>query len=424
MTDTARPSGSGTARFQPVLLGTDQGTYALARAFHEQYGVRSVVVSRGVTGAIANSRILRLVHTGDDSGRAELVAALMREGRALKAADPDLVLLLMCNADAHVELVADHAEELSELYAYPYLTAQKLEQCADKQRFAEVCERVGLATPRTSVVRFAGADEPGWAPEEVDVTFPVVAKPSNSAEVENLHFPGKQKVYYLESLLEWERTVQVLRDGGFRGDYLVQELITGDDTHQYSIVAYVDGSGRMTAVATAQVLLGEHDPMMVGNPVAMITTPMPELMDAAERILTEMGYRGFANIDAKRDSRTGTLHFMEMNARMGRNSFYATAAGADIAGALVDDVVHHVEREPRRATKEVLYSIVSPLMLPRYVRDPALRRRVLAAARRGTVHPLLYERGNLRRRAYVAAQRLNHVLKFARFYPRVSESGF
>lgn len=423
MTDTAR-NGSGTTRFQPVLLGTDQGTYALARAFHEQYGVQSVVVSRGVSGAIANSRILRYVQTGEGSGRAELVEALIREGRALKAQDPDLTLVLMCNADAHVELVAEHAEELRELYAYPYLSPEKLAQCADKAQFAEACERVGLDTPRTTVVHFAGADEPGWEPEPVEVTFPVVAKPANSADVENMHFPGKQKVYFLQTPQEWEQTVEVLRKGGFRGDFLVQELITGDDTHQYSIVAYVDRSGRMTAVATAQVLLGEHDPMMVGNPVAMVTTPMPELMDAAERILGEIGYWGFANIDAKRDSRTGTLHFMEMNARMGRNSFYATAAGADIVGALVDDVVHHVERQPRRATKEVLYSIVSPLMLPRYVRDPALRRRVLAAARRGTVHPLLYERGNLRRRAYVAAQRLNHVLKFARFYPRVSESGF
>ena len=81
-------------------------------------------------------------------------------------------------------------------------------------------------------------------------------------------------------------------------------------------------------------------------------------------------------------------------------------------------------QEPVRGTEEVLYSIVSPLVLPYYVRDPALRRRVLAAARRQVVHPLLYERGNWRRRAYVAANRLNHAKKLATFYRRPSASGF
>jgi D-aspartate ligase len=410
--------------FQPVLLGTDQGTYALARAFHEQYGVRSVIVSRGRSGAISHSRILDLVHTGDDSDRADLVAALLREGRERKERAPEVPLVLMYNSDSHVELVSEHAEELSQFYEFPYLGPEKLAQVADKSHFAQICERLGLATPRTSVVRFAGADDPSWVPDPVDVTFPVVAKPANSADLENMRFPGVRKVWFLDTPQEWEDTVRVLREGGFRHDFLVQELIPGDDTHQYSAVAYVDRSGRVTALATAQVLLGEHDPMTIGNPVAMITTPLPEMMDAAERILTEVGYWGFANVDAKRDPRTGTLYFMEMNARMGRNSFYATAAGADIVGALVDDVVRGVEREPRRGTHEVLYSIVSPLMLPYYVRDRSLRRTVVAAARRGIVHPLLYERRNLRRQGYVAAQRLNHVRKFAKHYPRLSETGF
>ncbi|WP_149814514.1 hypothetical protein [Serinicoccus marinus] len=231
-------------------------------------------------------------------------------------------------------------------------------------------------------------------------------------------------MWFLQTPDEWDDLVRTLRDGGVRQDFLVQEHIPGDDTHQLSIVAYVDRTGRMTACATAQVLLGEHDPTTIGNPIAMITTPMHDLMDAAEQILGAVDYWGFANIDAKRDPRTGTIYYMEVNPRMGRNSFYATAAGADLAGAVVDDVVRGVEREPVRGTEEVLYSIVSPLVLPYYVRDAALRRRVLAAARRKVVHPLLYERGNWRRRAYVAANRLNHAKKLATFYRRPSASGF
>lgn len=417
------PRTTGTT-FHPVLLGTDQGTYGLARALHETYGVTTTIVSRGSSGSIANSRILRTVQTGADTARAELLETLLAEGRRQKAQHPDVPLLLTGNSDSHIEMVSLHAEELARYYEFSHLSPEVLEQVADKVHFAQICQRLGLATPATSVVPFAGAHDTDWCPAPVEVSFPVVAKPANSARFENLSFAGRQKVWFLQNRQEWEDLVQVLRDGGFRADMLVQEHIPGDDTHQLSIVAYVDRSRRVTALATAQVLLGEHDPLTVGNPVAMITTPMPELMDAAEKILGEVDYWGFANIDAKRDPRTGTIYYMEVNPRMGRNSFYATASGADIAGALIDDVIRHKRREPRRGTREILYSIVSPLVLPYYVRDKALRRRVLAAARREVVHPLLYERGNWRRRGYVLANRANHVRKLARFYPRPNATGF
>jgi hypothetical protein len=35
---TAGSTGAADAPVHPVLLGTDQGIYALARAFHESYG--------------------------------------------------------------------------------------------------------------------------------------------------------------------------------------------------------------------------------------------------------------------------------------------------------------------------------------------------------------------------------------------------
>ncbi|OLT18390.1 hypothetical protein BJF80_15425 [Serinicoccus sp. CUA-874] len=418
------PSPAPDVAFRPVFLGTDPGTYGLARALHESYGVETTLVSRGQTGAIAHSRILRPVEAGHDTGRAQLLATLLAEGRAAKERDPDVTLVLGCNSDSHTDLIAQHAEELSASFAFPRMSPETLEQIADKHQFGQICERLGLPTPRTTVVHFGDADQPGWTPEPIEITYPVVAKPANSAHFENLKFPGAQKVWFLQSPQEWQELVKVLVSGGVRQDFLVQEHIPGDDTHQLSIVAYVDRTGRMTACATAQVLLGEHDPTTIGNPIAMITTPMHDLMDAAEQILGAVDYWGFANIDAKRDPRTGTIYYMEVNPRMGRNSFYATAAGADLAGAVVDDLVRGVEREPVRGTEEVLYSIVSPLVLPYYVRDAALRRRVLAAARRKVVHPLLYERGNWRRRAYVAANRLNHAKKLATFYRRPSASGF
>ena len=44
-----------------------------------------------------------------------------------------------------------------------------------------------------------------------------------------------------------------------------------------SITAYVDSHGKVTLIGSARVLLEDHAPTMIGNPVAMITEDFPQL---------------------------------------------------------------------------------------------------------------------------------------------------
>ena len=44
--------------FLPVLLASDINVYSMARAFHEEYGIKSLVVARSSSNIIANSKIL------------------------------------------------------------------------------------------------------------------------------------------------------------------------------------------------------------------------------------------------------------------------------------------------------------------------------------------------------------------------------
>ena len=59
-----------------------------------------------------------------------------------------------------------------------------------------------------------------------------------------------------------------------------------------SITAYVDSRGEVTLIGSARVLLEDHAPTMIGNPVAMITENFPALWKDACTLLTENGYRG------------------------------------------------------------------------------------------------------------------------------------
>ena len=45
-------------QFQPVLLGSDINVYGMARSFHQEYGVTSVAIGKGILGPCTASKIV------------------------------------------------------------------------------------------------------------------------------------------------------------------------------------------------------------------------------------------------------------------------------------------------------------------------------------------------------------------------------
>lgn len=415
----------GGRRFQPVILGADIGVYALARGFHEQFGARSVVVSLTLTGPVAHSTILENVVLGADATPERILEALEEVAARFADEDPAPQLLLLANTDWLVRFLVENRTRLERSYTVPFLSADLLARLADKARFAQLCDELGIDTPRTIVQDFAHADDAAWEPAPVDLPFPVIAKAANSADYERLSFPGKKKVYQVDDAAQLDELWRTLVAAGFRGRFVVQEMIPGDDTQMRSITCYVDTRGTVTLSCCAHVLLEEHTPSGLGNPAAMITGRFDRMLEQATRLLTHIGYVGFANFDVKVDPRDGTAKFFEVNPRIGRNNHYVTAAGANPSRFLVADHVDGAALEPVVVDTEVLYSIVPHRLLRRYVLDPALRAKVdgLVRARR-TAHPLRYRAETRpRRRAYVLAAALNQVRKFRRYYPEVTSTG-
>ncbi len=418
----------GGRAFQPVILGADIGVYALARAFHEGYGARSVVVSLTVTGPVADSTILENVVLGGDATPEQMVAALRDVAARFgggSGGEEAPQLLLLANTDWLVRFLVTHRAELEQWYTVPFLGEELLARLADKARFAELCTELGIATPRTVVQDFTAAADAAWAPVAVDLPFPVIAKAANSADYERLSFPGKKKVYQVDSAAELEALWRTLAAAGFGGRFVVQEMIPGDDTQMRSITCYVDTRGVVTLSCCAHVLLEEHTPSGLGNPAAMITGRFDDMLEQAHRLLLGTGYVGFANFDVKVDPRDGSAQFFEVNPRIGRNNHYVLAAGANPARFLVEDRVDGAAVEPVVVEREVLYSIVPHRLLLRYVLDPTLRAKVVGLIRaRATAHPLRYRpETRLRRRLYVLAASVNQVRKFRRHYPEVTGTG-
>lgn len=419
---SAAQAASGVPGLQPVVLGADIGVYALARAFHEQYGVRSIVVSGAALGPVAHSAIIDHVLVADGHDPRQLVDGLLRVAREQAGKR----LVLMANSDWLVRVVVQHRAELEPHYVVPFLDEDLMDRLSDKATFAEIATDLGIAVPRTIVQDFSLADDPAWAPVPVDVGYPLIAKAASSADYQEVSFPGKKKVFEIGSADELDALWSALRGAGYRGRFVVQELVPGDDTQMRSITAYVDSRGEITLLCSAHVLLEEHTPSGLGNPAAMVVTREDVMLDQARTFLRGVGYVGFANFDVKVDPRDGSYRFFEVNPRIGRNNYYVTAAGANVTRFLVEDRVLDRAVEPVVVDTEILYSILPHRLLLKYVLDPALAGKVRGLIRaRRVAHPLRYARdAGPRRRWYALAASVNQVRKFRRYYPEVTGTGF
>lgn len=407
----------------PVILGGDIGVYGIGRSFNEAFGCRCTCVASAPTEAISRSVFFDVEHLPARADDAQTLAVL----RGIAAANPGRDLVLMANHDTHSAFVARHAEDLTASgYVLPFPSLDVIEHLTDKAEFARVCAQEGVSTPGTVVVDMAGAGDAAWRAPEIPFAFPVVAKAARGDAYDAVDFEGKRKIWFVEDAEELSDLWSRLGEAGFRDRFLVQELIPGDNTQMRSITAYVDSRGAVTLIGSARVLLEDHAPTMIGNPVAMVTEPFDDLMEAATRILTASGYRGFANFDVKIDPRDSRALFFEVNPRIGRNNWYMSAAGHNPMVPMVADLVHHEQLSPVVARNEVLYSLVPDRLLLHYLRDPALHTRVrdlISAGRR--FDPLEYPaETDPRRRAVVLAQKLNQYRKFHRYYPEATDRSF
>jgi len=395
-----------------VAVGDDIGVYALARAFHEEYRCPTVaLVGPGSTSRrrlLGLGRVLRFsdlvteVEVADIDDPESLVQAL----ESVAEAFADRTRVLLTGNDHHAQVLVDHADRLRELYLFPPCPPEAFAQLADKEKFEQVCRRVDVATPVTvrvdlAELRAAGGRE-ALADLSVDLEYPVIAKPAVTSE--HLEFydrvDGWSKVYRLADRSAVDDLLGRLLDAGYEGVFLVQDYIGGDDTYMRLMVGYRDTGGTVTLAATGHVLLEGAEGVMR----SAYSRWDADGAAAVTRILDEVGYVGLVHVNYKCDPRTGKNVYLEVNPRAGNNNYFATAAGANVARAVVDDVVDHRDRDQVRARDDVLYGVYPWRWVSQYVTDPDLREHLSQIERRdGMTSPWKYRHDSGLRRRYLTS---------------------
>jgi D-aspartate ligase len=394
---------ASTTPFVPVVVGGDLPTYTLARAFHAELGARTTVLSRGIPAAVRGSAIIdnQVVPGLDDPD--EVVRAV----HAVADANPGARVLLLATMDWWVRRLGELRHRFDDRVALPYPELALVERLSDKEHFAALCGELDVAHPRTAAVAHDVAEEDVPALLE-GLRWPLVVKATDASALLALDYVGKRKVGSAEDVADLLAQRRVMSAAGYRGGLVVQERVPGGDEQMRLLTTYSDRTGRVRWGRVGQVLLEDHDPAWIGNPLAVVHGASASAMAHATRLLEHVGWTGYANFDLKVDPRDGTEHFFELNPRLGRSHGYLTAAGHPVVTPYVRE---HVEgRDPYdevdvgAETDDWLYSIVPVPLLRRYVTDPRNRRRLARIRREGrVVRPFDYppDRGRERRLAQV-----------------------
>lgn len=396
-------------KFRPVLLGSDVNVYGMARAFHEEYGIKSIAVSKTVLSATADTKLIDFTHEPDLENPEKFMKKLI----SVKEAHPDETLLLIPCSDGYVRLVVEHQDELRKYYALNCPSMEVLNKLTLKENFYDTCEKYGFLYPKTEVVTKEEKDThiPSFG-------FPAIIKASNSVEYWKCSFPGKMKVFVANDEQEYRAILDAIYSSSYKDHLTVQDFIPGDDSYMRVLNCYVGSDGKVKLMALGHALLEEHTPAGIGSYVAIINMVDTELLNQFKEFLEDVGWRGFVNFDMKYDMRDGKYKLFETNPRQGRSSFFVTASGYNLAKWITEDVVFHREQPLTIADKEHLWLQVPKGIVYKYVPDEKLKAKVRKLIKEGKCTNSLFYKKDMSPKRFVrmTLNQLNHFRKYKKYY--------
>ncbi len=405
-------------KITPVLLGADLNCYNVARAFHEQYGVKSYAFGRYAVSATKYSKIIYFTQIADIDSEDVMLKTLRTFAEEHKG---EKLVLFGCTDD-YATLAARCRDRLPE-YIIPYPDAALQPVISKKAEFYEICDKYGIPYPDTVVTKTAMSEEELSA-AKLGFKYPIIIKPSCSVTYWKHPFDGMNKVYTSDSPAESKRIIDEIFASGYDNSIILQEMIDGGDSQMRVFTAFSDRRGKVRAMCLGHTMLEEHTPKGLGNHAAIVTEPVSEfpLAEKLEAMLEDMGYTGFSNFDIK--LRAGTVddfRVFEINLRQGRSNYYVTSAGLNIA-RLATEVYNDEGDSFETVEKRFFWHHVPKSVAYRYTEDRELVKTARELAEKGEEASSVWYpadfKGNVMRFICAAEQLRRQKKKYKIYYPK------
>ena len=395
--------------FVPVILGGDINTYSVARAFYEEYQIKTTVMGKYPSGPSYGSRIVDYI----PNEAIDQEETFLNQINEFAEAQPQKKIIVLGAGDNYINMITKYRNQLAENIIAPFISHELMDNLQRKDYFYNLCDEVGVDYPETVIVTpKTGLDF------EVPFSYPVILKSSESIHYWDYPFPEQEKVFTMNNREELDEMITKIYEAGYPENLIIQDMIPGNDEHMYVLTSYSDQRGKVTMMCLGHVLLEEHTPLGKGNHAVIITDYNEELINQAKDFLEKINYVGYSNFDIKYDTRDGKYKFFEINTRQGRSNYYVTGSGFNIARYLVDDYIYHKEKNLEVAKEPYLWWVVPKQVAFTYIKlqeNLDLMKRLIKEKK--VVNPIFFNSDfSVKRFAQMSKNYLSHFMKFRKYY--------
>lgn len=213
-------------------------------------------------------------------------------------------VLIPC-ADPYVEFVDEHLMLLKEYFLIPQTEQGLYTKVMNKETLSILAEENGVLVPETVRV-----DEENFIEKvEETIKYPCLVKPVDSPAFVSKFRKKLFKVFNREELIN---SVKLAKEANL--EVIVQRIIPGFDDHMYTFDAYLNQDSKVTHWVTCQKF--RQYPINFGASVYTGQRFVPELYAIGSKFFEAIKWKGFAEIEFKKDAETGKYYLIEINVRI------------------------------------------------------------------------------------------------------------
>jgi D-aspartate ligase len=220
------------------------------------------------------------------------------------AKEQEVKPVLFPSVDPYVEFIDSYLDELKSYYHINMTNQGLWSQIMDKEFLHALTTKHHVLVPESLSI-----SEEGFEDRVVsEIGFPCMVKPTDSTAFVARF---RAKAFLCNNLDEMRAAIE--RATQAKLEVIVQRIIPGFDDHVFTFDAYLNQSSKVTHWMTCQKQ--RQFPINFGASSFTKQQYVEELYQLGAPFLEAIGYKGFAEIEFKKDAVSGKYYFLEINAR-------------------------------------------------------------------------------------------------------------
>lgn len=243
-------------------------------------------------------------------------------------------------ADPYVEFMDNHLMTLREYFLIPQTEQGLYTKTMNKGTLHPLAAEHGIAVPETLAM-----DQENLM-EKVDqmIGYPCLVKPVDSHPFVSRF---RKKLFKVHHQKELSASLKMAEDAGL--EVIVQRMIPGFDDHMHTFDAHLNQQAKVTHWVTCQKF--RQYPINFGASVYTQQKYVPELYDIGAKFLEGIKFKGFAEIEFKKDAHTGKFYLIEVNVRTTNLNSLLLKTGINFPYTAYKELTGDPE-EPRAVTRD------------------------------------------------------------------------